>query len=216
MPQVTRWSAEEAMVGARLTVRADGRGLAYADEVAGDRDRHGVLWARVTEAPGQGRPDFREMHTVRQRTAMLRRLCQVCGGPASRNAQGWLFALRRPGVEERTPGWPEGLLCSKPPVCEPCARLATRHCPHLDAPAFVRVRKPRVWGAFGGFFLPRPGGGLVAGEDDHLPYGHPQARWFLASQLVVELTRCTAVALAGTAPPPRAPGGAPDRPRAPR
>ncbi|WP_258534712.1 hypothetical protein [Streptomyces sp. PT12] len=28
-------------------------------------------------------------------------------------------------------------------------------------------------------------------EDHHLPHGHPAARWFLVSQLVVELTRCT-------------------------
>ncbi|RKN46841.1 hypothetical protein D7294_01080 [Streptomyces hoynatensis] len=174
-----------------LTVRADGRGLAYRDETPGDRDRHGVLWARVRPQPGSGRPDFRTMHPTRQRRAMLELLCQVCGRPADRNGRGWLFALRHPGPDEDIPGWPEGLLCSKPPVCAPCAHLAARHCPHLGEPAFVRVRKPRVWGVFGGFFTPRPQGGLSASEDDHVPYGHPATHWFLANQLVLELTRTT-------------------------
>ncbi|RKN45988.1 hypothetical protein D7294_05105 [Streptomyces hoynatensis] len=174
-----------------MTVRRDGRGLAYRGEAAGDRDRQGVLWARVLDGPGSGRPDFRAMHPARQRRAMLERLCQVCGHPADRNGKGWLFALRRPGPDEEGPGWPEGLLCTKPPVCEPCAHLAARLCPHLGEPAFVRVRKPRVWGVFGGFLTPGPGGRLVAGEDGDLPYGHPQAGWFLANQLVVELTRCS-------------------------
>ncbi|RKN40385.1 hypothetical protein D7294_18190 [Streptomyces hoynatensis] len=176
-----------------MTVGGEGRGLAYRDERAGDRDRHGVLWARLTEEPGSGQPEFRCMHPVRQRRAMLERLCQVCGGPADRNGRGWLFALRRPGAAEEVPGWPEGLLCTKPPVCAPCAHLAVAHCPHLGEPVFVRSRKPRVWGAFGGFFVPGPRGGLAASGDDHLPYGHRAAPWFVANQLVVELTRCTRV-----------------------
>ncbi|RKN37632.1 hypothetical protein [Streptomyces hoynatensis] len=133
------------------------------------------------------------MHPARQRRAMLELLCQVCGGPADRNGKGWLFALRRPGPADDIPGWPEGLLCTKPPVCGPCALLAAQHCPYLGDPVFVRSRKPRVWGVFGGAFTPHPGGGLAAGEDGHLPYGHPAAPWFLANQLAVELTRTTRV-----------------------
>ncbi|RKN43874.1 hypothetical protein D7294_09265 [Streptomyces hoynatensis] len=194
VPFVAKWSGEEVTVGGALTVRPDGGGLAYRDAAAGDRDRHGVLWARVVRAPGVGRPDFRVMHPVRQRGAMLGLLCQVCGGPADRSGKGWLFVLGRPEVVgEGVSGWPEGLLCTKPPVCVPCARRAVRLCPHLGEPVFVRVRKPRVWGVFGGFFLPRPGGGLVAGEDDYVPYGHRQAGWFLANQLVLELARTTRV-----------------------
>ncbi|RKN39503.1 hypothetical protein [Streptomyces hoynatensis] len=193
VPFVAKWSGEEVVVGGALRARPDGGGLAYRDEARGDRDRHGVLWARVTEAPGDGRPDFRVMHPVRQRRAFLERLCQVCGGPADRDAKGRLFVLRRPTAAEAVSGWPEGLLCTKPPVCVPCADTAARLCPHLDEPVFVRVRKPRVWGVFGGFFLPRSGGGLAAGEDDYLPYGHRQAPLFLANQLVAELTRVVRV-----------------------
>ncbi|RKN37800.1 hypothetical protein [Streptomyces hoynatensis] len=190
VPYVVKWSGEDVTAGGALTLRPGGEGLAYREERAGDRDRHGVLWARVGEAPGSGRPDFRVMHPARQRQCMGERRCQVCGGPADRNGKGWLFALRRPEPGEEAAGWPEGLLCMKPPVCEPCAHLAVQHCPHLGEPAFVRVRKPRVWGVFGGPFDRE----LTPGPDACLPYGRQAAaRWFLANQLIVELTRATRV-----------------------
>ncbi|MDT3398751.1 hypothetical protein RKE29_19230 [Streptomyces sp. B1866] len=179
-----------------MTIRPDGAGLAYRDERPQDRDRHGVLWVRLTEAPGEGRPDFRTMHAARQRRVMLDRLCQVCGGPADRTSQGWLFLLQRPGQDEWSPDWPEGSLCTKPPVCRACAALAVRHCPHLTDPVAVRCRKPRVWGVFGGFCTPGPDGRLTPSpDDDYLPYGHRHARWFVACQLVLELTRCTQASL---------------------
>ncbi|PJE95637.1 hypothetical protein CUT44_21960 [Streptomyces carminius] len=192
VPYVAAWSAETVSVAGALTVRPGGAGLAYRDEVPGDRDRHGVLWARMSRSPGQGRPDFRKLHSHRQRRAMLGLLCQVCGGTADRTARGWLFALPRPDPERRSPGWPEGALSTKPPLCRPCAALAVRHCPHLADPVAIRVRKPRVWGVFGGLVTPAPDGRLTsASGDGHLPYGHRAAPWFLASQLVLELTRCT-------------------------
>ncbi|WP_049575975.1 hypothetical protein [Streptomyces sp. SBT349] len=176
-----------------LTIRPDGTGLAYREETPRDRDRHGVLWARLIEAPGEGRPNYRALHSYRQRHVMFHRLCQVCGGPASRTAEGWLFLVQPPPPAERLANWSEGALSTKPPVCEPCATLALRYCPHLKDPVFVRSRKPRVWGAFGGFFTPADGGRRLvpAPDDGYLPYGHPSANWFLASQLVIELTRCT-------------------------
>ena len=179
-----------------MTVRPDGSGLAYRDETPQDRDRNGVLWARIEHAPGTGRPDYRAMHSYRQRHAMRHLLCQVCGGPADRTSQGWLFLLRRQRPRPRqhharAADWPEGSVTTKPPVCLPCADLALRHCPHLTAPVFVRSRKPRPWGVFGGFFLPTATGTLTASDDAYLPYGAPPARWFLASQAAVELTRCT-------------------------
>ncbi|WP_328915484.1 MULTISPECIES: hypothetical protein [unclassified Streptomyces] len=192
VPYAAAWSGEKATVGGALTVRPDGSGLAYRDETPADRDRNGVLWARMTDSPGAGRPNYRMMHAHRQRHAMLHLLCQVCGGPADRTSRGVLFLLPRPDpAEQAQPDWPEGGLCSKPPVCRPCAALALRHCPHLTDPLFVRSRKPRVWGAFGGFYVPGPGGSLTPTPDDHLPYGHPGTPWFLASQLLLQLTRCT-------------------------
>lgn len=193
VPYAVPWTAET--VSARsLTVRSSGTGLAYRDEVPRDRDRHGVLWARMRTAPGQGRPNYRALHSARQRHAMLRMLCQVCGERADRTSRGWLFLLPRPEPTEDTANWPEGTLSTKPPVCRPCAVLALRHCPHLADPHPVRSRKPRVWGVFGGFVAPDTQGRLSPSPtDDYLSYGHPYAGWFLASQLVVELTRCVRV-----------------------
>ncbi|UED88207.1 hypothetical protein K4G22_02405 [Streptomyces profundus] len=176
-----------------MTTHPSGTGIAYRDEVPADRDRHGVLWARLTEAPGEGRPNFRALHTSRQRRSMLEQLCQVCGGPASRSSRGVLFLLQRPEPGEEPTGWPEETLSTKPPICEPCATLATHHCPHLTDPVLVRSRKPRIWGVFGGFLTPTANGLTPLPSHDTLPYGDPTAPWFLASQLVVELTRCQVV-----------------------
>jgi hypothetical protein len=118
VPYAVAWSAEVSTVGDALMVRRDGSGLAYRDETPQDRDRNGVLWARIGHAPGTGRPDYRSMHSQRQRHAMLHKLCQVCGGPADRTFQGWLFLLADtdtdpggiPNDPARKADWPEGSL----------------------------------------------------------------------------------------------------------
>ncbi|MEE1938580.1 hypothetical protein V1L54_03995 [Streptomyces sp. TRM 70361] len=97
----------------------------------------------------------------------------------------------RPDPARCSPGWPEGALSTKPPLCRPCAALAVRHCPHLADPVAIRVREPRAWGVFGGLVAPAPDGRPTsASGDGHLLHGHRAAPWFLASQLVLELTRC--------------------------
>ncbi len=84
----------------------------------------------------------------------------------------------------------------KPPVCLPCAAAALRHCPHLAHPLAVRARKPRPRGVFGDFYVPGPTGALTQAGGGLLRYGHRDSSWFLASQLVTELRRCTIVDLA--------------------
>lgn len=195
VPHAVMWSGE-ITTQRGLTVRPDGSGLCYQDETRADRDKHGVLWARVHQAPGEGRPNYRALHSVRQRRAMHGMLCQVCGGPASRTSRGWLFLLQRSDAPQDGTDWPEGSLSTKPPICEPCAGLALRFCPHLTDPIAVRSRKPTVWGVYGDFYLPNGGKLACLPSDGHMPYGHPRAaRWFLASHLVIELTRCTRVEL---------------------
>jgi hypothetical protein len=194
VPYAVTWSAETPDVGSGLIIRPDGSGLAYRDETPADRDRNGVLWSRVPQLPGAGRPDHRSMHPQRQRWAILHKLCQVCAGPADRTSQGWLFLVPSPEDADLPADWSEGLRTTKPPVCLPCAALALRHCPHLTKPLFIRSRKPRAWGVYGDLFTPT-GGFAPPDAGNYLPYGHPAAPWFLASQSVVELTRCTPVAL---------------------
>jgi hypothetical protein len=178
VPYARQWSGEKVSVGGALVVEA--RGLAYRDERAEDRDRHGVLWARLEGRPGEGRPDFGGMHPARQREVVLGMRCQVCGGEASRNSKGWLFLFPE-GEHSGADRLPEGMLTTKPPVCVPCARFALRHCPHLRGCAVARVRKPHVWGVYGQLLAPG-----VEGEC-HLPYGHKALPWLLATQMLLEL-----------------------------
>lgn len=195
VPYAARWSGESAGRSGRLIVRP--RGIAYRDEVADDRDRNGVLWCRVGHAPGEGRPDYKSMHPRRQREAMLHRLCQVCGGPADQNGKGLLFLLPRSDAvgDGGATDDVEGSYTTKPPICLPCAGVALRHCPHLTEPLFVRSRKPRVWGVFGDLFTPAGTLAPSEGAGSYLPYGHLATPWFLASQSVAQLDRCTRVTL---------------------
>ncbi|UED85043.1 hypothetical protein [Streptomyces profundus] len=189
VPYAAHWSGE-GPYGRRVTMRPDVAGVWYLDETPADRDAFGVLWARVQAAPGDGRPDFPAMHPARQRRAQAERLCQVCGESASHTQDGWLFLMNHDGSDLY-----EGAKVTKPPVCVRCAVLATRYCPHLTHPVGVRSRRPKIWGVFGTLFTPTPNAQLKPHVDEYLPYGHPVTEWFLASQLVVELKRCTVVDL---------------------
>ena len=89
VPYIASWSGERCT---RAPLIAKGTGIAYERERPGDRDARGVLWMRYTRVPGVGTPQFTKVHPYRQRRAMRHLLCQVCGGPADRDA--WLV----PGV----------------------------------------------------------------------------------------------------------------------
>ena len=187
VPYVADWTGESVNC-AGMTVRPDGSGLCYRDEQPSDRDYRGVLWARMTYAPGEGAPRFPLMHPARQRRAMEKLLCQVCGGPSSKTNRGWLFLLPSGPVDD--------VRTTKPPICEPCAVLAMRHCPHLTDPIAVRVRRPRVWGVYGDMWALRSGALVTRDDGDgFMQYGHANARWFLATHLVLDLDRCTRVPL---------------------
>nr|CEL15905.1 conserved hypothetical protein [Kibdelosporangium sp. MJ126-NF4]CTQ93830.1 conserved hypothetical protein [Kibdelosporangium sp. MJ126-NF4] len=66
---------------------------------------------------------------------MRRLLCQVCGGPADRTADGvlWLLKDHRGDWVD----WPDSMAVSEPPVCVPCVRMSARRYPAL------RVTEPQ-------------------------------------------------------------------------
>jgi len=168
-------------------------GIGYMDETLTDRDDKGVPWTRIASRLGHGRPMFGKIHSLRQRRVMSRLLCQICAEPADRNDQGVLWLLN--DTHEDWPNWPEGMGCTEPPVCLPCARVSVRACPSLRKGwVAVRVGRSEVSGVYGARY--RPGDPFpVAVVDALLPFDDPAIRWTRANQLVRELHDCTRVHL---------------------
>ncbi|MFE4829635.1 hypothetical protein [Streptomyces sp. NPDC056672] len=192
VPYIAAWSEEWPQRKPLVTGRPD-RGVAYVDEHSIDRDDEGVLWRRVLYRQGKGRPQFGKVHPMRQRRAMQRMLCQICGGPADRDDRGLLWLL--PDHRADWPGWPEKMATTHPPVCLPCAAESTRLCPHLRRSSVaVRVREPRVCGVYGAFHHPMnpfmgPVDDVIKAYEDH------GIRWVIATQLAAQLRGCTFVDL---------------------
>ncbi|MBZ6258887.1 hypothetical protein KVH22_25560 [Streptomyces olivaceus] len=207
VPFITPWSSEAAPpppVVVRYGV--GGTGLGYADEDSRFDRWNDALWVRAPATRGHGVPRFAGIHALRQRQAMRRELCQVCGRPTFGTLPGerslYLLGARDgdPIREEET--------TQAPPVHAACALLAIRECPHLRRGwAAALVQYAPAWGVAGILYdpatlapLPGPAGapdGLV-----EVPYiDEPRMRWVLAAREVVRLHGVEAVtdleALAG-------------------
>ena len=189
--EITAWSAERSPHP--QVIALPGEGLAYPNELPYDRDPDGILWTRMTLQRGHGRPEFGRVHPGRQRRAMRKLLCQVCGGPADRTKDGVLWLLN--DARGDWPRWPEGLAATHPPVCRPCARASTRLCPHLRGGSVaVRVKDFRVRGVYGTLYR-RTGSRLHSTGSAIAASYESRARWILAAQMVRVLADCTFVSL---------------------
>jgi hypothetical protein len=174
-------------------VERRGGGIGYARENLLDRDEHGVLWSRHSSSPGRGRPEFGRVHTMRQRRAMTRLLCQVCGEPADRDAGGvlWLWKDHR----DHWHNWPDGMLSTEPPVCLPCVGQAVRLCPALRHGAVaIRVAHCPVVGVYGTYHRPGPRG-PVAVKLANVDYTNPLIGRVQADHLIRQLWDCTLIEL---------------------
>lgn len=83
--------------------------------------------------PGEGRPLFAFPHAVRQRKAMVRNLCSICGEwvPAT---ESWHFGGRSDGRH---------VVTTEPPMHHRCARIALDRCPNLrDSAARIALATP--------------------------------------------------------------------------
>ncbi|MFF9458086.1 hypothetical protein [Streptomyces flaveolus] len=199
MPYVASWSAETQQVPT-VVLHRTGQGIGYADEGPYDRDADGVLWIRQAIAPGAGRALFPTIHALRQRRAVSRMLCQVCGADTlERNPERQLFILKDVG---RPVG--EGELTTAAPVCPPCAHIAVEHCPHLRKHVAAWVERPLAWGVAG---IPYDAHTLLPAPGDDLPmvaYDDPSIRWIVATYQVLSLEGCTAIDLRDLEPMARA------------
>jgi hypothetical protein len=188
-PYITSWTGEEEPV---RPVISRGLGIGFEDEILTDRDKRGVLWIRMAQHRGEGRPVFGKVHPLRQRRAMTRLLCQVCAGPADRTEDGVLFLLK--DHRQDWPGWPNRMGVAEPPVCWSCVRLSTRVCPALRQGAvLVRAGWCEVAGVNGVLYssdpTPRPVGQVSVAFDN------PAIRWIKAAYLIRELLDCTLIEL---------------------
>jgi hypothetical protein len=157
--------------------------LAYPDVRPTDRDDNDVLWMRELDNT-EGVPEFAIVSAIRQRAAMLNRLCQVCGEPISGPIE-WTFAQHQ--IERR-----DGeTITASPPTCKRCAGIAERVCPALARHhERLLVHEYRVWGYYGQVFELLP-------EDSATPFTlkHRKVRLddketlprLIAKQLYVEL-----------------------------
>lgn len=191
VPYITTWSGEREP---KVTVVERRGRIGYARENRLDRDERGVLWSRCASLPGRGRPEFGKVHTLRQRRAMTRLLCQVCGEPTDRDADGgvlWLWKDHRGDW----PDWPEGMLSTEPPVCVPCVGQAVRLCPALRHGAVaMRVGDCPVVGVYGTYYRPGPRG-PVPERLTNVKYSNPLIGWVQADHLIRQLWDCTLVEL---------------------
>lgn len=155
----------------------------------GDRDRRGVLWDRATLNQGHGRPQYARIHPLRQRRAMLRLLCQVCGGPADATGEGVLWVVR--GQARTWPDWPNGMVVSEPPICAGCLDLSVRLCPTLrEGYDAIRAGGFLLRGV-DGFRYRVEGRALATVDREIVAFTNPLLSWTLASKLVRCLTDCT-------------------------
>lgn len=192
VPWLTPWSSEQ-IPAQPVTWAVGPRGafLGLHDEAPADRHL-GVLWLRMPATPGAGRPEFAGAHALRQRTAMTRLLCQMCGGTTidSRDDGRVLMLMAAAGGRpiscgERT---------SSPPIHAHCARLAVQHCPPLRRRGWVAALVDHtampIWGYAGLVYDPvtlqqtSPANGStheVPAEDEG------RLRWLQASRMLVTL-----------------------------
>jgi hypothetical protein len=196
VPYIGSWTGE-ANCPTQVVRRPD-NGIGYADETILDRDQWGVLWTRIPSRVGVGHPLFKELHTVRQRRAMRRLLCQVCAQPADRTEQGMLWLVPGGDVDDRS-GWPRQMTTIYPPLCVACARISVRMCPALRVGAVAVRAHSRVRGVNGVVFEPagRYPGLSVTDRGEVIPYDGPEIAWVQAVLLVRSLYDAAIVDLDG-------------------
>ncbi|MFM9452311.1 hypothetical protein [Streptomyces europaeiscabiei] len=209
VPYVVPWKFEKPFTSPLVLQRGPrGPRIGYKDENPAV-DRHdGVLYVRQPIARGVGRPDFPNMHSRRQRRAMIHMLCQVRGGSTfGRPDERHLFLMRSPGGRPIT----EGEKTTAAPVCVPCAVESVSACPHLrDSYAAALVGYYPSWGVAGVVYDPSTLQPLPSESNEpleHVAHNDPRLPWTVAARYVISLHDVTPVDLADLASLETAPAG---------
>ncbi|MBL1108504.1 hypothetical protein JK361_28620 [Streptomyces sp. 5-8] len=197
VPHITAWSREQVPPQPLAVIHGHGgRGLGFEDEVSHIDRHYDVPWMRMPATRG-GHPRYENVHALRQRQAMSRLLCQMCGGPTlgTRRDERSLFLVASAGGRPIA----DGELTTSPPTHAVCARLALEHCPPLRRRGWAAalVEHTPVWGVSGLLYHPQSlepvptadvsGMHRISFTDDR------SLRWTLAARLIIALEGVTAV-----------------------
>jgi hypothetical protein len=189
VPWVTRWSGEVLDDPYKLTKIAGKALLRYETPAMETRDSHVVLWQREGTTRS-GEPQFSQLSTFRQRAAMNRGRCQVCGRKLHPGPVNWLLTAAQ--IDHT----PEGeVVTMSPPTCDACIPVAKSLCPHLRLGwVTLRVLEYSVWGVYGEGVVFNPTSGQVERLNGVMykydkDYGSFDAGSILAKQQVVRLDK---------------------------
>lgn len=191
VPWITRWTGEldpeRFEYGAE--VNRDGQWRITYPDNKNVRDRRGILWQR--EGIGRkGEPMWADVSTYRQRAAMQRGLCQVCGKDAG--PPPWHFLIPRDGMEQFDD---QTWLTMQAPVCDGCVPLAIKLCPALKRVGYqlLKVVDYDLWGVLGQVTYRDEKGRFnrfqSAVSFDTRDYGEFRLGHILAQQLVVSFDK---------------------------
>lgn len=181
VPWVARWSGEVNRTKVRLD-RLDGELVVHYPDGNADRDNSGALWMR--EGIGRtGEPQFGQVSVYRQRLAMRRRKCQVCGQRIVPGPIRWLMGTDQLTVRN------DYAITMSPPTCSDCIPLALELCPHLRAGYTIyRVERFEEWGLFGSLYTEGEKGRPMVAKRSRVQYGSGSMTAMLAKQQVVVFT----------------------------
>jgi hypothetical protein len=192
VPWVTRWTGEIAEGQKVDTGLVNGElRVSYADGIE-VRDDRGVLWQREG-IDRKGEPQFAQVSAHRQRAAMRKGLCQVCGERITDRPIRWLMS-----AHQLTPLRDGTALTFSPPTCSGCVDVALKACPHLrtNDRLILRVLEYRIWGVWGDMARIPPetvdvGPDTVLQVDRrvYINYDRPDLAAAIAKQQVVQLLK---------------------------
>ncbi|MCZ0207881.1 hypothetical protein OZK63_20940 [Streptomyces sp. UMAF16] len=193
VPFITAWSKEQIPAQELVKVHRSSGTTVLGLRGETDLERQfGVSWMRMPATRG-GQPQHGLVHALRQRQAMSRLLCQLCGGPTvgTRKDEWTLF------LAASADGHPllSGERTESPPVHAVCARLSVEHCPPLRTRGWTAalVRRTPVWGVAGHVYDPLtlqrlPGAPQHRDGMHRIPFTDSRRiRWTLAARLVITL-----------------------------
>lgn len=186
VPYITAYDEERLpyrLTFARDREATDGWRLCYADAIAQDW-MFGVLWSRQG-LHRRGRPLWKLVNTIRQRNAMLRLLCQVCGGSAAGldGRVSWVLAADPSGTATGA------AYTNSPPTCRSCVPEALATCPRLRHGASVfTVGHVELYGVIANVMRPSPERPAMVEGNAVIPLeAFHRLEYALAVQLLVTL-----------------------------